>query len=167
VIVRRQGKFRALGWLALAFLGLSLPAAAHAAFPGRNGRIAFVRQDLVWPPPPDPYQGRPPIEPDLVSASIETVSLRGDRRTLHTFAGPLGEGLNWSPDGRRLVFEQAGHLAVLHHDGAGLRQLPRLTEWDGDPAWSPTGGGSCSPAVSRACTAACSTRSAPTAPACG
>jgi hypothetical protein len=108
VIVRHQGRLRARGWLALAIAGLSLPAAADAAFPGANGRIAFVRQDLVWPPPPDYYPVRPPLDPDLVSASVDTVSLSGDRRTLHTFAGPMGEGLNWSPGGRRLVFEQAG-----------------------------------------------------------
>jgi Tol biopolymer transport system component len=138
VIVRHQGRICAVGWLALALVSLSVPVAARAAFPGKNGRIAFVSKDLAWPPP-DPYQVRPPIEPDLVSASIETVSLRGDRRTLHTFAGPVGEGLNWSPDGRRLVFEQAGDLAILDHDGTGLRQLPRLTEWDSDPAWSAGG----------------------------
>jgi hypothetical protein len=51
----------------------------------------------------------------------------------------VGEGLKWSPDGSRLIFEQAEQLAILHHDGTGPRLVPRLTQWDGDPAWSPDG----------------------------
>jgi Tol biopolymer transport system component len=154
---RTQGWLRTFGWLALAAAGvaLGLPAAADAAFPGANGRIAVMSQEYVWPPGPFPI--RPPLEPDLVSAKIETVLPDGrERRVLHTFAvGPAcgvppvpgracfyyGESneLSWSPNGKLLAFENGAGLAVVREDGMGLRRLPQRTERDTQPAWSPDG----------------------------
>ena len=61
-------------WLALAVAGVTLASgveAAHAAFPGANGRIAFAVEKwrLPLPCPPIPHG----CEPELVSSSIETV----------------------------------------------------------------------------------------------
>jgi Tol biopolymer transport system component len=143
---RTQGKLRAWGCFAVAAggLALALPDLAYAAFAGANGRIAFVSQDLVWPPGPFPV--RPPLEPDLLSSRIETVLPSGrGRRVLHTFSvgqdsyrGP-GYQPTWSPNGRLLAFQVEGRLAIVRHDGTGLRQLPQLTDGDAQPAWSPHG----------------------------
>ena len=58
----------------------------------------------------------------------------------------------WSPSGRSLTFKQGSRLAIIRADGTGLRQLPQLTNGDGDPTWSPDGGGSPSSAARSAAT---------------
>ena len=45
----------------------------------------------------------------------------------------------WSPDGRWLAFERAGHLYVIKVDGTGLRRLTRRPPGDREAAWSPNG----------------------------
>src|SRR5687767_14348335 len=121
----RQGKPRKLGCAALAAAGfaLALPAAAQAAFPGANGRLAFTT--TTWhPPPPEPPPTTPtpglPIEPDPVSTRLETVSPRGrGRRVLR--ASPVEPGYHsarlpaWSPNGKLLAFDHGGELAVMRH----------------------------------------------------
>lgn len=150
--MRAPGKPRAVGWLVLAAgVGLALPTAAQAAFPGANGQIAFTVQQWRAPPPPSPQPDpnyRPGYEePTLVESRIETVLPSGrGRRVLYTFpageASYPGESSNapaWSPSGRRLAFEEAGRLAIVRHDGTRLGLLPQLTDSDSAPAWSPDG----------------------------
>jgi Tol biopolymer transport system component len=127
--------------------GLALAIGAEdvrAAFPGGNGRIAVFSETFLWPP--GPFEVRPPLEPDLVSARIETFLPSGrGRRVLHTLPG--GEALYyggsnelaWSPSGKLLAFEEGRRLAVVRHDGTRLRGLPQLTWRDAEPAWSPNG----------------------------
>jgi Tol biopolymer transport system component len=153
--MRTQGKPGALGWLGVTAGTLlwAFPAAAEAAFPGANGRIAFTVQQWRAPPPPEPPPPDAPYtrpgfdEPMLVSLRIETVLPSGrGRRVLHTipagedgYYGERGNQPAWSPGGRRLAFDEGGRLAIMRHDGTGLRQLPQLTDSDGEPAWSPDG----------------------------
>jgi Tol biopolymer transport system component len=151
---RRHGKPLGLGCFVAAGVALAVPAAGHAAFPGANGRIAITVQQWRSPPPPEPpppdvpYTPHPGYEePTLVSLRIDTVLPNGQgRRVLYTF--PTGEGLTsgdpgtgpaWSPSGRLLAFGQGGRLAMIRDDGTGLRELPQLTEGDGEPVWSPDG----------------------------
>ena len=132
-------------WLALAVAGVTLASgveAAHAAFPGANGRIAFAVEKwrLPLPCPPIPHG----CEPELVSSSIETVLPNGrGRRVLRAFsageAGPGESGPAWSPNGRLLAFEQGGLIATIRKDGTELRPLPPLTNGEADPTWSPDG----------------------------
>jgi Tol biopolymer transport system component len=110
---------------------------ARAAFPGANGRIAFAVER--WGQAQDPR-----ADPVFLSSRIETVLPHGrGRRVVHT--PPAGEGccidteLDWSPSGRLLAFTEGGRLAIVRHNGAGLRLLPQLTEADGAPAWAPGG----------------------------
>lgn len=131
---------RAGGALIVTCLALALPAAAQAAFPGANGRIAFTVQH--WRPPQDPGD-----DPELASLTIETVLPSGrGRSVLYTvparvpaYYGVPSPAAAWSPNGRLLAFQQASRLTIMRHDGTGLRQLPQLTEGDGEPAWSPDG----------------------------
>ena len=55
-------------------------------------------------------------------------------------------GVDWSPDGRKIVFDEgnpgeATSIWVMNADGAGKRQLTPLTGLirDFGPAWSPDG----------------------------
>jgi Tol biopolymer transport system component len=123
---------------AVAGLALALPATAQAAFPGANGRIAFTVEDWRLPDPclPVPHG----CEPESVSSRIETVLPNGrGRRVLQTVPVGFDAGLAWSPNGKLLAFGQGLRLAIIRHDGTGLRLLPQLTEGELEPAWSPNG----------------------------
>ncbi len=54
-----------------------------------------------------------------------------------------GDGLAWSPDGRRIAFlsDRDGDfdLYVMNADGTGQRNLTRKPGFDSDPVWSPDG----------------------------
>ncbi len=64
-------------------------------------------------------------------------------RTLTRIAVVNGKTLNWSPDGRKIVFvsDRDGNLEiyVINADGSGRRNLTRQPGHDSDPAWSPDG----------------------------
>jgi Tol biopolymer transport system component len=101
---------------------------ADAAFPGRNGKIAFQR---------------------FVSGAFEIYVLDG--RTLRNVTRtrrPACEALPaWSPNGRRIAFERNlrgrseddSDVWVMDATGRNQRRLTRARGFDGDPAWSPNG----------------------------
>ena len=47
---------------------------------------------------------------------------------------------DWSPDGRRIVFESRDRIFVIDANGKRLRQLTNGKSRDSRPAWSPKGG---------------------------
>jgi DNA-binding winged helix-turn-helix (wHTH) protein/Tol biopolymer transport system component len=55
----------------------------------------------------------------------------------------LAHDANWSPDGEKLVYANAGVLYVAESDGTGARELVRASEdpliWAWRPHWSPDG----------------------------
>jgi Tol biopolymer transport system component len=57
--------------------------------------------------------------------------------------GRDGDGLAWSPDGRRIAFmsDRDGNfeIYVVNADGSQERRLTREPEFDRDPVWSPNG----------------------------
>lgn len=57
---------------------------------------------------------------------------------LGTGAFPRPGRLDWSPDGRRLLFDHDG-LNVINADGTGLRQIATGPLYGGHAAWSPDG----------------------------
>ena len=119
-----------LSLIVLTFLVVVAAAPAQAAFPGRNGLVAYYQDDVGG------------LEDHGIST--ETLSGRGVR-------GPLGpscaEGRPdpcprhpaWSPDGRRLAFDLDGRLGVMDADGGNVTMLsfPGITA--SRPAWSPAG----------------------------
>ena len=140
---RGRDKLRSLGWLALAGALVLVVGVgdARAAFPGANGRVAFAVEKWRLPDPclPIPHG----CDPEVFSSSVETVLPSGrGRRVLRKFPVEQGVGESgpvWSPSGRSLTLEQGGRIAIIRADGTGLRQLPQLTNGDGEPTWSPDG----------------------------
>ena len=130
--------------VALALAGLTLALGvegARAAFPGENGRIAIAVERWRLPEPclPVPHG----CEPGFVSRIEKVLPSGRGRRVLHEPRGggvlATSSGAASSPSGRLLSFQEDSHLAIIRHDGRGLRRLPQLTETDEEPAWSPDG----------------------------
>ena len=114
--------------LSMLIAALLVPAAAEAALPGHNGKLAFDS------PVPETALDRRP--------QVFTVEPDGSDLTQITF-----EGLNirshsspaWSPDGSQLAVH-AGWLSVMNPDGSGLRVVSSAPLIDGFPRdWSPDG----------------------------
>ena len=106
--------------MALMVVALVAPAAAGAAFPGANGKIAFARGGDIWTMDPD-----------------------GSDQVNLTNTAAAEDNPAWSADGNRIAFDRlisaTGHrLFVMFADGSGVTQVPSAHEM-ADPAWSPDG----------------------------
>jgi Tol biopolymer transport system component len=151
-----------LGVVLVLLLALSAEA-AHATFPGSNGKIAF--STLVGPDPDSAQREVAVVEPDGSGFAVLTSGGAGQPewspdggRIAFSTEARSGRDLNvmnadgsaaqellpgalfhtWSPDGARLGFlgQANGGVFVVNSDGTGRRRL-------GDslfaPAWSPDG----------------------------
>jgi TolB protein len=108
----------------------ALAARANAAYPGRNGVIAYH-----WPDPIADAAYLAFITPDGASAPSQWVqSWDGDENVLA-----------FSPDALHAVGDfngdAFGPLGVARAPGSRFRKIthPRGEDWDGDPSWSPDG----------------------------
>ncbi len=114
----------------LAVLGvLSLPGRSSAAFPGGDGRIAFVRfaagSNSIWAINPDGTGLR-----RLVRKAIEPAWAPDGRKLAYTVAMPVPPGRNFA----------AGAIFVADRNGAhGRRVTPKRIHGAHQAAWSPTG----------------------------
>ncbi len=127
----------------LAFVGLvaaaALAAAAHAAFPGKNGKIVFVRQTHAT-------GGSGQVAPAVYVVNPDYTGLK---RLTDPAAGADDSSPTWSPDGKRIAFVRLVHtvpapadaheLYVMKANGSGLSRLTRNGVYDDHPAWSPDG----------------------------
>jgi WD40-like Beta Propeller Repeat len=143
----------------LATLAVAVPA--HAAFPGENGKIAFVHftgfedgADIYSVNPdgsgitnltntPGESETDPAWSPDgrylafVRNSDIYVIRADGSVLTRFTAPDPLGPGLDWSPDGGRLVFEHAYSLATIKLDGTNFQTIGPSGGYR--PTWSPDG----------------------------
>jgi Tol biopolymer transport system component len=105
-------------------VALALPTSSQAAFPGTNGKIAYVRDDFV------------------IDSQIRVVNANGSGVEKLT---STGENFNprWSANGRRIVFASSrdGNFEIYTMDADGGNQT-RVTNdpaVDYNPTWSPDG----------------------------
>jgi Tol biopolymer transport system component len=123
--------FAAVG--ALVVIGLLVAPLGGATPPGKNGRIAFMRQDAgshwqIW---------------------VAGPRLDGARQLT---SGPADSGWAvWSPDGTKLAFDSnrsdsdpsdakaINDIYVMNVDGTAVRKLTDSVGASADPAWSPDG----------------------------
>jgi hypothetical protein len=96
-------------------LCLGFSSTAEAAFPGANGRIAYVSGG------------------DLYTARYDGT----DRVLLATgVSGPRTTGPRWSPDGTKIVFSRNPGIWIINADGTNQHQIRATGLY---PAWSPDG----------------------------
>ena len=163
---------RALRWCGVAFLAVSVGGAAatstHAAFPGRNGLIAFSslrdgNYELYTMQPDASHQTRltqnpgadidPSWSPDGTRLAFtsdrdgnpEIYVMNADGSSVVQLTDSPGFNVDptWSPDGKRIAFtsNRAGNhdIYVMNADGTGQAPLTTDPAPDDNPAWSPDG----------------------------
>ena len=113
----------ALAWrIALAVfvvaLGFALSSSpARAAFPGKNGKIAYMNGHTIW----------------LMNAD-------GSRKHQIARVAQPWEGVpRWSPNGRRIAYSSDGDIWLMNADGSGKTRLTTASSYETSPAWSPDG----------------------------
>jgi Tol biopolymer transport system component len=112
--------------LAMAALFAAIaPTPASATFPDGNGRIAFSA---------------------AVGDGVEIFTVRKDGRQLRqiTHLGAFAQHVDWSPNGRWLVFEvgteTSARIAIARADGSHLRYVPQPDGvFEGQPSFTPDG----------------------------
>jgi WD40 repeat protein len=142
----------------LALCALAAAPAAHATFPGGNGKIAFGGQSGLYTINPDGSDPTPIASgydpawsPDgktiafVSSPGIRLVDADGSNpRTLYSAPGYGFKSPTWSPDGQQLAFTSftcsgpAGcfySIARINVDGTGFDGIATGE----DPDWSPDG----------------------------
>jgi WD40-like Beta Propeller Repeat len=126
--------------LALVALAVVVPP-AQAAFPGRNGAIAYTffgsSGDL------EPFVEQAGLKARLISREEPRTLVNCERTggvpsdgdcTATQFLSP-----SYSPDGSRLVFDAGERLGAIGAGGAGLYLVAPVTADDGDPSFAPDG----------------------------
>jgi len=121
----RQPLRKSLGVLASCACVLAAAGTTHAAFPGRNGLIAFQYQ---------------------TNAGRQIFTVRPNGRDLRQITFLSGEAIaaDWSPDGRLIVFEhdppnECANVAIMNGDGSGLVEFGDPTVCQEDPSFTPDG----------------------------
>ncbi len=103
--------------VSLVLLGIGVAGSAKAAYPGVDGRIAFVRDGNIY-----------------------TIQSTGAGRQQLTSGGHCS-GPRWSPDGDEIAYLYRGNLWIMGADGADKARVtdaaPHYT--DARPSWSPNG----------------------------
>jgi TolB protein len=112
-MLRRVGAVLAAVCCAILLVVVASPS-ARAAYPGTNGRIAFVRNGNIFTVRAD-------------GTGIRQITTDG-----RNFAP------RWSPDGQRIAFQHASELWAMRADGTGKHRVVQGLK-AGRPTWSPDG----------------------------
>jgi hypothetical protein len=119
--------------VALAVMGM--PTLAHATYPGANGDVTFVDSESD--------RGDAGFT-DLIRLSPRGKTLGSIVRCAYDQGegpakGCASSGASFSRDGKRVAFAIDDRLAVGAADGSSRGVLPKQTDQDGEPAWTPGG----------------------------
>jgi Tol biopolymer transport system component len=98
---------------------------AHATFPGKNGLITFTTQTDA-------------------GFQIYTVRPNGDDLLQITHVNGDAVSPDWSPDGRKIVFEHddpaaCANVAIMNADGSDIVEFPDPSVCQDDPSFTPDG----------------------------
>jgi Tol biopolymer transport system component len=109
-------------------LGALLPThSANAAFPGQNGKIVFISEDVYVS--------------DIGGNVYRTLyEVNSDGSGLRKLSGPTNAGFTRpipSPDGRKVAFVRDGAIYVESADGANRVQVTAAGSVSSGPTWSP------------------------------
>jgi TolB protein len=104
--------------------------AAHAAFPGRNGFIAYVHVTSS-------SEGIDGEGPTTLTRSLMVGRLFGSER--FTLRSGEYDAPAYSRDGSSLLVDAGDRIALMRSDGSDFTLLPQQTSDDGAPAWAPDG----------------------------
>jgi len=130
--------------LAAAAIAAAAPPAAHATFPGNDGRVAYAGT----------MTGETDDGRKFSQRGIGTVSSEGGRGRGAKFLRQcsLADGVPeqgdceieyrspaWAPSGRLLAFDAGDSLALVGRGGSDFEALRAVTDDDGEPAFAPSG----------------------------
>lgn len=127
----KTNRFRVRAAISAAVLALCLAALAGAnpagaAFPGKNGKVAFVSNR------------------DAGAGEIHAMKPDGAGVSRITFPNGGASDPDFSPDGTRISFAKGGDIHVMgangmNPDGTGARRIANTPVVESEPAWSPDG----------------------------
>lgn len=136
-----------------------VPTAAHAAYPGADGRIVFHDNRSIYTAAPTggtptrlpmdvPGFGGLSVSADGTrivydgSHRISIVAADGSGPRALTDSSAFSDNPSISPDGRRVAFERDHGIWVMNADGSGAKSITPGADFShsySDPAWSPDG----------------------------
>jgi len=152
---------RLIGVLALGIAAIAVPAVTHAAYPGKNGKLA-VEGDTrpgIWTVKPNgsdltritskrglPFA--PSWSPNgnwiafAQSNALRKMRPDGSHKVtlVKGVTSDIATKISWSPDGRRLVFSKKSDLWTVNRNGEDAKRITKTPDAEEMPSWSPKGG---------------------------
>lgn len=144
-----------------AVVALTAPALSHAAYPGKNGKLAIEGDTRpgIWTVKPNGdalkrltgkkgFPFNPSWSPNgrwiafTRSGSLWKMRANGSHRhrLVRGVPSDVDGNISWSPNGRKLVFDKKEDLWTVHANGTKAKPIAKTADVEASPAWSPKGG---------------------------